>query len=714
MLRSLALVLAVAGAGWVAFAAQPVLAATPAGTVISNTASATYDDAAGTSYSINSNTVTAQVQAVASLIVTPKEAAVNPALDAYPVGAPVIRRFVITNTSNLTDAYTIQAATTTAGTITSINFVVPPSGPTIPVTVGSTISPNVIPGGTMFVDVTVNTTGVPVNALWSINVTAQTTVTGTANGLQSDSGQRWALAVPGPNLSGVKKLVGGQASVQAAPSSTVTFTVAFTNSGGLAANNVVMTDVVPVGLHPILTSVLINGVPAGSQATLVGQTLTVTIPTVAPAQTITILFEATVDPSAPLGTTYVNTAQVSATGAGPFSSSPASVFVGTGNIVYDGLSGPANPIGSAVLTLTSPPAIAPFTLTGAGVAPNTPNANPFTTDSTGTYAFGFGTGQFGGAAGDAHYKLTITAPSYLNRQLDVVLHSDPSGTLYTATIKALDGQQLAIPGGFTLTPGPVTLDNVFNILGNIPMFTAHPIQITKAVDQQAVSTGSRVIFTINFSNASLATLTNTKLIDTLPVGIAYGPGTALVDGVHQEPVVNGRTLTWTFGTLAPGAAHTIVYAGLVLPQAVVNTTLTNIADVTATAAGAQLSASAEASVYVLNGGAFSYTIPITGRVFIDYSGIGTFVKGDKGVPGVRLYLEDGQYVVTDPDGRYSFPSARPGMHVVKLDTTTLPSGVHPFPDPLNIESTRSVTRLVHGILDTGLLQDINFALEASK
>ena len=200
-----------ASVGAVVLATAPALAATPAGTLISNTASATYSDRSGTNYATDSNTIVAQVQAVASLTVSPKEAVVNPGLDAYSVGKPVTRRLIITNTSNLTDAYTIQSATTSAGTITAINFVVPPGGPTIPVTIGSTISPNVVPGGTMFVDVTVNTAGVLVGASWSINIKAQTTVTGTANGLQSDTGQRWAIAVPGPNLSGIKKLVGGQA-----------------------------------------------------------------------------------------------------------------------------------------------------------------------------------------------------------------------------------------------------------------------------------------------------------------------------------------------------------------------------------------------------------------------------------------------------------------------------------------------------------------------
>src|SRR5215470_4259570 len=251
--------LAAAGVGLAVSAAQPALAATPAGTLIGNTASATYADSSGTSYTTASNTVVVQVQAVASLTVAPKEAAVNPALDTYAVGTPVTRRFTITNTSNVTDAYTVQSATTTACTITSINFVVPPAGPAIPVVVGSTVSPSVVPGATMYVDVTVSTTGVPVGASWSINIKVQTTTSGTANGLQSDTGQRWALAANAANISVVKKLVNSEPSVQAAPNSSVTFSISFTNTGGLPANNVVVTDVVPAGLHPNLSSVLING-----------------------------------------------------------------------------------------------------------------------------------------------------------------------------------------------------------------------------------------------------------------------------------------------------------------------------------------------------------------------------------------------------------------------------------------------------------------------
>ena len=47
---------------------------------------------------------------------------------------------------------------------------------------------------------------------------------------------------------------------------------------------------------------------------------------------------------------------------------------------------------------------------------------------------------------------------------------------------------------------------------------------------------------------------------------------------------------------------------------------------------------------------------------------------DLGVPGVRVYLEDGTSTVTDIEGKYSFYAVTPRLHIVKLDATTLPAG----------------------------------------
>jgi flagellar motor protein MotB len=46
-----------------------------------------------------------------------------------------------------------------------------------------------------------------------------------------------------------------------------------------------------------------------------------------------------------------------------------------------------------------------------------------------------------------------------------------------------------------------------------------------------------------------------------------------------------------------------------------------------------------------------------------------------GVAGVRIYLEDGTYVITDENGKYHFEAVRPGTHVVQMDLSSLPAGM---------------------------------------
>ena len=44
----------------------------------------------------------------------------------------------------------------------------------------------------------------------------------------------------------------------------------------------------------------------------------------------------------------------------------------------------------------------------------------------------------------------------------------------------------------------------------------------------------------------------------------------------------------------------------------------------------------------------------------------------RGIAGVRIFLEDGSYVVTDKNGMYHFAAVNAGTHVVQLDTVTVP------------------------------------------
>jgi hypothetical protein len=74
------------------------------------------------------------------------------------------------------------------------------------------------------------------------------------------------------------------------------------------------------------------------------------------------------------------------------------------------------------------------------------------------------------------------------------------------------------------------------------------------------------------------------------------------------------------------------------------------------------------------GGVFSNKAYVIGKVFADCSRNGVQDAGEPGIPGVRIYLEDGTYAVTDEEGKYSFYGLEPRTHVAKVDNITLPAG----------------------------------------
>src|SRR5581483_10270403 len=560
-----------------------------------------------------------------------------------------------------------------------------------------------------------------------------------ANGVVSDNGRTWAIAQAQASLGGlgapgslVTKLVNQQRADSAQPGSTITYAISFKNYGGSPATHVVLTDDVPAGIIAQPSSVTLNGVDDEANASLSGQRLVVRVGTLAAGGSDTVTFQAVVQRTATVGASYVNVASLTADGVAPVATSPASVLVGVANIVFDGYSGGSLPIGGATMTIADPlthrpiamPTASTLAALGAALrspldasagavgtlAPNTTNANPYTTGPDGRYSFAFAPSQLGTAARPATYELDISAPGYVSRRLQLTINADASGVLYDATVTSLDSQMLAAAGGFSLTAHSVTLSEVFGLLGNFPMFTPHPLAVSKTVDRDTASGGDRLVYTIQVGSNG-GQFNGTNVIDTLPAGVVYAPGTARVDGVAVEPARNGRVLTWSFPSLS--AQHTITYACVVMPFAAEGSTLINLVDVDAVASsGFRASASASADTRVVSG-ALGNRVVITGRVFVDAARSGRFRDPDTGLANVRIYLEDGESVTTDKYGRFTFPSVHPGQHVLRLDATTLPTGVKPYADRA-YDSTRSLQRLLHGIYDAGLMQDVEFALEPAR
>jgi uncharacterized repeat protein (TIGR01451 family) len=690
----------------------------PGGTVISNVAEATFKDASGNAYDILSNAVTVTVAAVGALVVAPKETGCNPATDTFSLGAPLVRTFTINNTSNITDAYTIQSASTSAGNVTAIDFLTS-SGP-MPVALGSTVSPNVAPGSSIVVQVTVATSSIAPGTDVEIALSARTTAGGTENGLQTDSGDQCAIAAAGPKFGGPggantqpQKFVNGGAFAQSAAGAVVHYSIAFENYGAMPALAASLSDTLPQGVTPVATSVLYDGVqlPAGA-VSVAGQQLTVALGSIPSNVLETVTFDASVSSAAVLGATFVNVATLSASNAPAANTTPAVVFVGTANIVFDGNAGGTSPIAGATLTLLGSNNQPIMLAGGSGTNAQTTGAqNPVVTGSDGSYAFPLTASQLGTPAKPATYTLTISAANYKARRIGLKLTPDPTGSVYALDATALDAQPLAVPGSFALVQGTTHYADLYGFFGNLPIFAQQTIDVRKSADRSVASGGDRVIFTVAFSPASSTPLGATTVVDTLPAGFAYAPGTGRLDGAIAEPAVRGDVLTWTLPSLT--ATHTIAYATVVAPGIQPDTQATNVVTVSAKAPNdpVPVSARADASVAIV-AGVFSDHIVITGRAYIDRSGVARFTRGDLGVAGVRIYLEDGESVVTDPDGRYTFPGVRPGMHVLRLDETTLPPRVKAFADRA-LDSDRSTRRLVHGVMDALTMQNVDFALQVA-
>src|SRR5205823_369195 len=65
---------------------------------------------------------------------------------------------------------------------------------------------------------------------------------------------------------------------------------------------------------------------------------------------------------------------------------------------------------------------------------------------------------------------------------------------------------------------------------------------------------------------------------------------------------------------------------------------------------------------------------IVGKVFQDCNGNRLQDRGELGVPGVRVYLDDGTYAITDDEGRYSIYGVPGRTHILKVDMYSLPAG----------------------------------------
>jgi uncharacterized repeat protein (TIGR01451 family) len=700
---------------------------TGAGVIISNRAEASYQDDTGESFTTVSPTVTVTVQAVAALLVTPDETVPS---DTVAPREQVTRLFRVCNSGNNADTFTLtRAAVTAPATLTALYFDNDGSGTLnagdAQITLNETSSPSLAPAGCIGVLAVIDTNDVAAQSTVTINITARSNAVNAANGRGEDTGTIINVVGQGPRFTDPgnpnlppSKLVNGLSQLVTSPGSQFTYTISFRNSGDAAARNALVRDEFPAGIECVAGSLQLDGRSLsdaldGDEGSVQNNVVEVRLARINPGEVHRITIAARLSGTVAAGTGLVNNASITADNAPPIKSGVATVVVSPFGLVFAGRAGSSAPIpGARVEVLVDQAGNFLQLPEGAGFAPNANNDNPFATDGQGHFAFALAPDQIGTSGAAASYFMKITAPGFLTRLIQLSLRPTQAG-LFTLSVHALDNQPLAVAGGFNLVREDVRIDDLAALVMNIPMFETAGLQIIKTADRARAEIGDVITYRIEVHNPTAAPVNDITIKDHLPASFHYAARSGLItigSAPEQpiEPEISGDDLLFRISEIPHGATAHLLYRVRVGANA-----REGGQENLAIAAGRFPSgertetAPARAVVYI-SAGVFSTRQVLLGRVFVDTNGNGKFDDGDKPAPGVRLYLSNGQSVITDSAGLYNFPSLGDGPQVISLDPVSVPHG-YALADGGKL-SGKSWTRLLRTPIGGGALLRQNFAL----
>ena len=221
-------------------------------------------------------------------------------------------------------------------------------------------------------------------------------------------------------------------------------------------------------------------------------------------------------------------------------------------------------------------------------------------------------------------------------------------------------------------------DQIFNNHIPVDPELATALAISKVAGMLNVTRSQLVPYTITLNNTLPVPLPDMNLVDNFPAGFKYVRGSARIDGVEVEPLVNGRQLTWT--NLSVGVAETrIIKLLLIVGSGVGEGEYINTAQTIDSFTGSAISGAASATVRVIPDPTFDCT-DIIGKVFDDKNLNGYQDENEKGLAGVQVATARGLRVTTDAHGRFHITCAlianeiRGSNFIMKVDDRTLPSG----------------------------------------
>ncbi|PJK13998.1 hypothetical protein CO613_08425 [Lysobacteraceae bacterium NML07-0707] len=453
---------------------------------------------------------------------------------------------------------------------------------------------------------------------------------------------------PAPPASADLALTKAVDNATAAVGEDVIFTVTVTNNGPSTATGVSVNEQLPSGYTLVSASATVGSYSAP----------TWTIGDLANGATATLTLKATVNATGD----YTNTATVTATTPDPTPGNnedsatvtppapPASADLALTKAVDNATAA----VGEDVIFTVTVTNNGPSTATGVSVNEQLPSGYTLVSASATVGSYSAPTWTIGDLANGATATLTLKAT--VNATGDYT---------NTATVTAT-------------TPDPTPGNNEDSATVTPPAAIIPQLVVEKRGSVSEAEVGDVVLYTIRIRNANqTAAALQPVLVDRLPAGFLLLGESAAVSGAKLLSVTGapGSVLRMQLDAIAPGAEAIVQYRVRLSVGAQQGDGI-NRAHMECPMAQAGLTICSNEDQWQVKprGGVFSSEGCVVGQIYVDANGNSLKDREELGIPGVRMYFQDGTYMISDVEGKYSYCGLRPVTHVLKVDGRTLPRG----------------------------------------
>ncbi|MDO8277025.1 MAG: SdrD B-like domain-containing protein [Burkholderiaceae bacterium] len=526
------------------------------------------------------------------------------------------------------------------------------------------VTPTGLSATTSSFGIGVSTITLVVRAEISTVGTTVTNVASVASGLtETDSTNNSASAstrVVGVDLSLTKQ---GPGSV--ATGATATYTLVIVNAGPSVAANVTVSDAMPAGLTLASASVM-----SGS-FTLV--TTTASLSALASSMPVgTAVIALTVNVGPEVVGSVTNVARVTSTT--PDTQPNNNVGTATSGVL------------GADLALSK---FGPATISAAGTATYTlviVNHGPsVATNVTITDMMPVGLSLLSAGTSPAGSITLGVTPEKLEAVAQLMRIGTVTVNLTVQAAYTATGTVTNIASVTATTPDPTTTNNIGTVSSSVKEVEPGVILVNKTGNKTVAEVADSVQYTIRMRNTINVPVSGIVLEDLLPAGFRYILGTARLNNVTLADPTGGigRQLGFNIGTIPGGSTFELTYFVRLGVGSQQGDGTNRATAVFPGARGVPVRSNTALFKVQVQGGVFSNEGCIVGKVYMDCDGNSaqSNESGSRelGIPGVRLVMLDGTYVVTDNEGKYSICGVRPQTHVIKVDRTTLPRGSRMLP-----------------------------------